>query len=133
MAEHIVKLDEREETVLQQLMREREMSDGATIRHLFRMGQMIDLYQAQGYKVVFRKYMGQGTIEEIDPFNHLPKMAPMMPTEEIVQEKLKHLAETKVSYPSKGHIDCPCWVTGHFQRVEGCVSHPYDLCKPESH
>jgi hypothetical protein len=112
MTEHTVKLDEREETVLQQLMRDRDMSDSATIRHLFRMGQMIDLYQAQGYKVVFRKYMGQGTVEEIDPFNHLPKMAPMMPTEEIV---------------SKGHIDCPCWATGHFQRVEGCVSHPYDL------
>jgi hypothetical protein len=125
MSEHIVKLDEREETVLQQLMRERDMSDGATIRHLFRMGQMIDLYQARGYKLVFRKYMGQGTIEEIDPFNHLPKMAPM--PGETAQQKLEHLANTKVSYPSAGHIDCPCWRTGHFQRVEGCVSHPYDL------
>jgi hypothetical protein len=126
MSEHVVKLDEREETVLQQLMRERDMSDGATIRHLFRMGQMIDLYQAMGYKLVFRKSMGDGIIEEVDPFNRLPKMAPM-PIENVVQQKLAHLADTKVSYPSKGHVDCPCWATGHFQRVEGCVSHPYDL------
>lgn len=126
MSEHTVKLNEREEAVLQKLMTDRDMSDGATIRHLFRMGQMVDLYQAMGYKLVFRKNMGDGIVEEVDPFNRLPKMAPM-PVENAAQQKLENLASTKVSYPSKGHIDCPCWTTGHFQRVEGCVSHPYDL------
>ena len=126
MSEHIVKLDEREETVLQQLMRERDMSDGATIRHLFRMGQMIDMYQAQGYKMVFRKYMGHGTIEEIDPFNHLPKAAPMPPPEEHPETLRRLAADTKPRW-GKGHVECPCWATGHFQRVEGCELHPYDL------
>lgn len=127
MTEHTVKLDEREEVVLQRIMEDRDMSDGATIRHLFRMGQMIDVYEAMGYKLVFRKYMGDGVVEEVDPFNRLPKLAPMPNVEAVTQKKLEHLADTKVSYPSKGHIDCPCWQTGHFQRVEGCVSHPYDL------
>lgn len=26
-----------------------------------------------------------------------------------------------------GHIDCPCWATGEYHRVEGCREHPYDL------
>ena len=25
------------------------------------------------------------------------------------------------------HIDCPCWATGEYRRVEGCEHHPYDL------
>jgi hypothetical protein len=25
------------------------------------------------------------------------------------------------------HIDCPCWKTGTYKRVEGCRYHPYDL------
>lgn len=25
------------------------------------------------------------------------------------------------------HINCPCWATGTYQRVEGCKDHPYDL------
>ena len=25
------------------------------------------------------------------------------------------------------HINCPCWATGTYSRVEGCRYHPYDL------
>jgi hypothetical protein len=34
--------------------------------------------------------------------------------------------ELKIARP-KGHIDCPCWRTGMFKRVEGCKDHPWDL------
>src|SRR5271156_4805153 len=25
------------------------------------------------------------------------------------------------------HVNCPCWTTGTYSRVEGCRYHPYDL------
>src|SRR5271154_2351353 len=25
------------------------------------------------------------------------------------------------------HINCPCWATGTYSRLEGCRYHPYDL------
>jgi hypothetical protein len=102
MSEHTVKFDEREETVLQEAMVQNDMSASATIRRYFRMGQLVDHYMRQDYKLLFRK---DG--KDFDPFDMGPKAAPM---------------------PVKdGHIDCPCWATGRYSRVEGCPQHPYDL------
>jgi len=28
---------------------------------------------------------------------------------------------------SEVHVDCPCWQTGKYHRVDGCKFHPYDL------
>lgn len=114
MSEHTVKLDDREEAVLQKLMTEREMSDGMTLRHMFRMGQMMDtlIREAEGSPVGYLDDQG----DFHDPFYTGPKMAPM-PVPEIDGSRLL----------ANGHIDCPCWKTGRYQRVEGCKDHPYDL------
>lgn len=63
----------RELDVLAELMMTKDMTARGVIRHMFRLGQMVDNFTRQGYEVVFR--LGD---EEIDPL-HLggPKMAPM--------------------------------------------------------
>jgi hypothetical protein len=37
------------------------------------------------------------------------------------------LMENIGTLPEENHVDCPCWATGTFKRVEGCSYHPYDL------
>jgi hypothetical protein len=64
----------RELDVLAELMKKKQMTARGVIRHMFRLGQMVDLFTAQGYEVVFRK--GD---DEVDPFDRGPKMAPMPP------------------------------------------------------
>lgn len=29
--------------------------------------------------------------------------------------------------PMHKHVDCPCWQTGQYIRIEGCIYHPWDL------
>jgi hypothetical protein len=97
-----ISFNERELKALHEAMAEKDMSAAAVIRHFFRMGQLVDHYTKQDYKLLFRK---DG--KDFDPFDTGPKAAPM---------------------PVKGgHIDCPCWATGQYSRVEGCPQHPYDL------
>ena len=106
--EHIVWLDEREEKVLQDAMTQKDMSDTAVIRHFFRMGQMMDtlLQEAEGNPIGYLDDQGDFRPPSWDDV--VPKMAPMpvAPME---------------------HVNCPCWATGRYQRVEGCELHPYDL------
>ena len=104
MSEYTIKFDERETEVLTRLAAKKEMSVEALVRHFTRMGQFVDHYITQDYKLLFRP---KGKTEPFDPFDMGPKAAPM-PTVD-------------------GHIDCPCWASGSYSRVEGCPQHPYDL------
>jgi hypothetical protein len=63
----------RELDTLAQLMKKKDMTARGVIRHMFRLGQMVDHFTALGYEMVFR--LGD---DEIDPL-HMggPKMAPM--------------------------------------------------------
>jgi hypothetical protein len=58
--------------VLEEAMAKKEMSARAVVRHFFRMGQMTDLMQDKGYRVLYTK-----DDEVFDPLNVGPKMAPM--------------------------------------------------------
>lgn len=65
--------DEREMTVLEEAMMRKDMSAEAVVRHFFRMGQMTDLMQQKGYRVLYTK-----DDEVFDPLQPAgPKMAPM--------------------------------------------------------
>lgn len=44
-----------------------------------------------------------------------------------VEFEVKEGTTIDVSDSKLGHIDCLCWTTGTYQRVEGCKYHPYDL------
>lgn len=103
--------NEREREFLHEAMEQKDMSAEATVRHFFRMGQFVDHYLSQGFKLAFVK---DG--EMLDPFDRGPKMAPM-PEGRVVP----------VIFNAKKHINCACWKTGSYQRVEGCPYHPYDL------
>jgi hypothetical protein len=125
--------DDREITALHKAMYEKEMSAEAVVRHFFRMGQLVDHYMKQGYKPVFRLSKGFGIVEEVDPFNlGGPKMAPM-PECTCEQTDGKscpvplHQPAVPAIFSAKEHINCACWTTGRYQRVEGCPYHPYDL------
>jgi len=63
----------RELDVLADLMKKKDMTARGVIRHMFRLGQMVDNFTSQGYEVVFR--LGD---DEIDPFDRGPKKAPML-------------------------------------------------------
>jgi hypothetical protein len=65
-------LDERELAILKEGMVKYDMSAKAVIKKWLRLGQMADLFVAQGYEMVFR--LGDN---EVDPFDRGPKMAPM--------------------------------------------------------
>src|SRR5271155_3650133 len=44
----------RELDVLADLMKKKDMTARGVIRHMFRLGQMVDNFTSQGYEVVFR-------------------------------------------------------------------------------
>jgi hypothetical protein len=66
--------DERELRVLREMMDAKEMSAKAVVRHIFRLGQMCDLFISQGYKIRFESPDGG---ETVDPLAGPPKMAEM--------------------------------------------------------
>lgn len=65
--------DEREMKVLEEAMAKKEMSARAVVRHFFRMGQMTDLMQDKGYRVLYTK--DDEVFDPLEPAG--PKMAPM--------------------------------------------------------
>jgi len=74
-----VKLDEREQKVLQELMVEWDMSASAIIRHLFRLGQSVSHVMKKNLNVGFLD--DQGDFVQI--FKREPKMAPMPDEEDL--------------------------------------------------
>ena len=118
-----VEFDEREVKIIEEAMVAKGMSATALLRHFVRLGQFIDYWmqkENQGYQL---KFQHKNTGEIVDPFYDGPKMAPFS-----IQGAAPIDPSLCVHIPQKdGHIDCPCWTTGVYKRVEGCKHHPYDL------
>jgi len=110
--------DEREQAVLRGVMAEWDMPAHAAVRHYFRLGQMLALFMKKGQELGFLN--DQGDFEPA--IQHGPKLAPP-PT----SEDLDRWGDEGGATSLTDHIDCPCWITGTYKRVEGCKDHPYDL------
>lgn len=73
----LLSLSHREQEVLTQLAKQKDLSEEAVLRQALRMYQLTDMYMSQGYELAFWKPDG----EIIRPLRTGPKMAPM-PEEE---------------------------------------------------
>ena len=70
--------DERERKILREVMERLGLSAEAVIRYFCRYGQFVDSQIQRGYKLAWVK---DG--EVVDPFDMEPKMAPVVPPEEL--------------------------------------------------